>query len=153
MKGCDITTVLAGMIICGGKMSLMRADTEFIGGGNGINYNHSKQMTLHIITEFLDTAVETAAAEVHMENQGKARRAMINLTPEQRAHKFFADRATEPADVKLCVCARCRHCGTVDEPNGSLEKIKKNTEKILVWQEVREEFKQAKENGTADRID
>ena len=102
--------------------------------------------------DVLDTAMATASAEIHTENQGKARQVMIKLMPEQRARRFLEDGATFPADEKLCVCARCRHRGKVDELKENLEKRRKNVEKILVWHDAREEFKWAKENSGGDCV-
>ena len=130
-----------------GGMRLTRADTEFIGGGEEEQEhdNHSEKITLNTMMEALDAAVATASAEVHAEKEGKARRAMIKLTSDQRARRFLGDGATLPLDEKLCVCARCGHRGTVDEPRGNLDKRRRNAEKMLEWQETKEEFKRAKE--------
>ena len=132
-------------------MRLTRADTEFIGGEEEDD-NHACKITLNTIVEALDVAVATASAEVHAEKEGKARRAMIKLTSDQRARRFLGDGATLPLDDKLCVCARCGHRGTVDEPRGNVDKRRRNAEKMLEWQEAKEEYKRARETGSSERV-
>lgn len=50
-------------------------------------------------------------------------------------------------DETLRACAKCGYHGTVDEPKDNEGRRMRNLEKILAWQEAKEQYKEQKDDG------